>query len=116
MPVKTNILSVSFSKDNSQSIFNPNGETILTIDCEFIDEPDKDNFYMIRYFLDGIVLKDSYYLVNEHNAINGTLENPNSNHVDSDTLRFSEWMFYEGLKAEVQIFSLEKKIYTSYPI
>jgi hypothetical protein len=114
MPIKPNILSVSFSKNNSQSIFNPNGETILTINCEFIDEPGKDNYYMIRYFLDGKVLKDSYYLVTEYNAINGTLENSNSNHADSDTLRFSESMFYEGIEAEVQIFSIDETVYNYF--
>ncbi len=114
MPVKTNIVSVSFSKDNTQSIFNPNGETIFTIICEFIDDPDKDNFYMIRYLLEGRVLKDSYYLLTEHYAVNGTLENLNTNSADYDTLRFSEWMFYEGGNAEVQIFCIDKSVYNYF--
>lgn len=111
MPLKTDIISVSYSKSESQSIFNPYGETIFSIQCEFIDNPDQNNFYMIRYILDGTVLKDSYYLVTEQNTSNGYINNSNINNADNDTLRFSEWMFYEGGEVEVQVFSIDESVY-----
>jgi uncharacterized protein (DUF2147 family) len=114
MPLETDIISVSYSKSASQSIFNPNGEMIYTVTCEFIDNPDIDNFYMIRYILDGVVLKNSYYLLTEHNAVNGSVNNVNVNNADNDTLRFSEWMFYEGGEFEVQIFSIDESVYNYF--
>ena len=71
MPVKTDIISVRYSKNNEQTIFNPKGETMFVIKCEFIDDPEADNYYMIRYILDGKVLAGSYYLLTEK-SVNGS--------------------------------------------
>jgi len=114
MTLNKDIISVSYSKSNSQSIFNPYRDTIFTIECEFIDEPDKDNFYMIRYILDGEILKGSYYLASENNAINGSVEISNANIVDNDTIKFEEWMFYEGGEVEVQVFSIDESVYNYF--
>lgn len=69
---------------------------------------------MIRYILDGTVLKDSYYLVTEQNAGNGTINSSNINNADNDTLRFSEWLFYEGGEVEVQVFSFDESVYNYF--
>jgi hypothetical protein len=114
MPLKTDIVSVSFSKDESKTIFNPFGKRIFVIGCEFIDDPAKDNFYMIRYILDGKVLKDSYYLLTEQNATNGYISNANLNNTDNDTIRFEEWMFYEGGEVEIQLFSIDESVYNYF--
>ena len=111
MPVKTEIISVSYSKNNTQTIFNPDGKTMFSIACQFIDDPEIDNYYMVRYILDGEVLMGSYYVMTEQSAVNGTIEIYNKNRADNDTIRFSEWMFYEGGAGEVQVFSIDKSVY-----
>jgi hypothetical protein len=111
MPSATNILSLGYAKDNSPSIFNPDGKTVYTIEFSFIDDPDKDNFYMIRYILDGEISKDSYYLITENKATNGAVGILNSNKADYDTITFSEAIFYEGGKAEVQVLSIDESVY-----
>jgi hypothetical protein len=111
MPVKTDIIAVRYSKNNEQTIFNPKGETMFVIKCEFIDDPEADNYYMIRYILDGKVLAGSYYLLTEKSAVNGSLEISNINSADNDTIKFEEWMFYEGGRGEVQVFSIDKSVY-----
>ena len=111
MPFKTDIVSVGYSKNNTQTIYNPSGKTMFVISCVFIDDPEVDNYYMIRYILDGEVLAGSYYLVTEHTAVNGYLKIFDNNRADKDTIRFEEWMFYEGGMGEVQVFSIDKSVY-----
>ena len=111
MPVQTNIISLRYSKNNNVTIFNPEGKTMYSINCEFTDEPDKDNYYMVRFILDGKVKNDSYYVLNEHSCVNGTLELYDLSSADSDTINFSEWMFYDGGEAEVQVISIDKPVY-----
>ena len=111
MPPEPDIISVSYSKNNNQTIFNPYGETMFVIRCEFIDDPAAENYYMIRYILDDEVLSGSYYLLTEKNAVNGTFEISDINSADNDTIKFEEWMFYEGGKGEVQVFSIDKSVY-----
>ena len=84
---------------------------MFVINCEFIDDPEADNYYMIRYILDDKVLAGSYYLLTEESAVNGSLEISNINSTDNDTIRFEEWMFYEGGRGEVQVFSIDKSVY-----
>ena len=114
MPKGTHIISVDYVKDESVSIFNPDGKTMFTIKTDFIDDPDKDNFYMVRFFLNGEILKDSYYVLTEKNAVNGSLDISNINSSDNDTIRFSEWMFYNGGGAEVQVFSIDESVYNYF--
>jgi hypothetical protein len=111
MPFKTDIVSVGYSKNNTPTIYNPSGKTMFVIRCEFIDDPEVDNYYMIRYILDAEVLAGSYYLLTEHTAVNGSLEIFDINNTDNDTIRFEEWMFYEGGMGEVQVFSIDKSVY-----
>jgi hypothetical protein len=111
MPLRTDIVSVRYSKNNDQGIFNPSGKTMFIIQCEFLDEPGVDNYYMVRYILDGEVLSGSYYVLNEQNTTNGTIEISDLNRADNDTISFEEWMFYEGGTGEVQVFSIDKSVY-----
>jgi hypothetical protein len=111
MPFKTDIVSVGYSRNNTQTIYNPSGKTMFVIRCEFIDDPEADNYYMIRYILDGKVLTGSYYLLTEQTAVNGSLDIFSVNRADQDTIRFEEWMFYEGGMGEVQVFSIDKSVY-----
>jgi hypothetical protein len=114
LPKKTDIISISYGKSDEVNLFNPYGETMFTIESEFIDDPGIDNFYMVRFILDGQVLKNSLYVLTEHNAVNGALDISDINSTDNDTIRFSEWMFYEGGEAEVQIFSIDKSVYNYF--
>ena len=114
MPKRTDIISVSYDRSESVSIFNPNGDTIFTIKSEFIDDPDIDNFYMVRFILDGEVLKNSYYVLTEDKAVNGYINISDINNADNDTIRFSEWMFYKGGEVEIQIFSIDESVYTYF--
>lgn len=109
MPLKTDIISVHFTKSESQSILNPYGETVFTITCEFSDNPDIDNFYLIRFISDGAMLENSYYLLTENNANDGVVNNTNN-----DTISFSESVFYEGGEVEVQVFSIDESVYNYF--
>jgi len=106
MPVKSDIVSVRYYKDETPGVFNPNGEIIYTITCDFNDDPGIDNYYMIRYILDGAEQPESYYLVTENSANNGTL-----NDSEIGTISFSESFFYEGGEAEVRVFSIDESVY-----
>jgi hypothetical protein len=114
MPKETHIISVSYTRDESVSIFNPNGKTMFTIESAFLDDPDQNNFYIVRFFLDGEILKNSYYVLTEKNASNGSLDISDINSADNDTIIFSEWMFYKGGEAEVQIFSIDESVYNYF--
>jgi len=114
MPNKTDIIKLFYSKSDAQSLFNPRGEMTFTIKCDFFDDPTIDNFYMVRYILDGSVLKGSYYLLTEDNAVNGSITKYNLNTSDVDTIRFSELIFYQGGEAEVQVFSIEESVYNYF--
>jgi hypothetical protein len=108
MPRKTDIISVWYNKDESQSILNPHGDKVFTINCQFNDNPDVDNFYMIRYIEDGEMLEKNYFMLTEHNNIGGTLTN------DRNTVSFSESIFYEGGEVEVQLFSIDESVYNFF--
>ena len=108
MPLKPNITSVRFGKSDSPGILNPYGETVFTITCEFIDNPDIENFYMIRFISDG-KLVERYYLLTEHNSNSGNIINNNNG-----TISFSESIFYEGGNVEVQLFSIDESVYNFF--
>jgi hypothetical protein len=114
MPHKTEIISLGYTKSDAQGIFNPYGEQTFTIKCDFLDDPTDDNFYMVRYILDGFALKGSYYLLTEDNAVNGSITKLNLNTSDIDTIRFSELIFYDGGEAEVQVFSIDQFVYNYF--
>jgi hypothetical protein len=107
MPVKTDLIAVRFGKDDSQSPLNPYGETVFTITCEFADNPDIDNFYMIRFISDGKLL-ERYYLLTEKSSNSGDINNIN-NHIS-----FSESIFFEGGEVDVQLLSIDKSVYNYF--
>lgn len=104
MPPKADIIAVRFSKDDSQSPMNPYGKIVFTITCEFVDNPDTDNYYMIRFVSDGKLL-ERYYLLTENSANSGSINNTNG------IISFSESIFFEGGDVEVQLFSIDKFVY-----
>ncbi|MCJ7448014.1 MAG: DUF4249 domain-containing protein [Bacteroidales bacterium] len=108
MPQKTNLISVSYTKSQSQSILNPNAETVFTITCEFSDNPDADNFYLVRFISDGAMAEDSYYLLTEEKTNDGIINNTNN------IISFSESIFYEGGEIDVQVFSIDKSVYNYF--
>jgi len=105
MPVKTDIISVSFDKYEVQSTLNPLGETVFTIICEFGDNPDTDNFYMIKYLENGKMIESNYFMLTEYDAIGGTFS------IEDNIITFSESIFYEGGEVEVQVFSIDEPVY-----
>ncbi len=105
MPEKTDIISVSFDKYEVQSTLNPLGETVFTIICEFADNPDTDNFYMIKYLEKGVMIESNYFMLTEYDAIGGTFS------IEDNIITFSESIFYEGGEVEVQLFSIDEPVY-----
>jgi hypothetical protein len=87
---------------------------MYSISCQFIDDPNVSNYYMIRYILDGEVLKGSYYVMTELDAVNGTIEIYNKKTSDNDTIKFEEWMFFEGGEAEVEVLSIDESVYNYF--
>ena len=81
---------------------------VYTIACQFNDNPDIDNFYMIRYIEDGEMLEKNYFLLTEHDAIGGTFSN------DSNIITFAESIFYEGGEVELQLFSIDESLYNYF--
>jgi len=106
MPAKAEILSYSYGKSNEQSILNPDGETVFTVRCSFIDDPLQDNYYMITYTEDGNMIERRYFMLTEHNSNGGSLE-----YTGVDTLRFSESIFYEGGEVKLSLYTIDKSIY-----
>ena len=108
MPQKTDIISLSYSKSQSQSVLNPSGKTVFTITCRFIDNPDEDNCYMVRFMTDDGMAEDSYYLLTEVKANDGII-----NKIEN-VISFSESIFYDGGEIEVQVFSIDKSVYNYF--
>jgi hypothetical protein len=107
MPVKSLLTAVRFGKDDSQSPLNPNGKTVFTIICDFIDNPETDNYYMIKFVSDGSLL-ERYYLLTEISANSGEISCTNG------IINFSESIFFEGGEVEVQLFSIDKSVYNYF--
>lgn len=108
MPKKTNILSLYFSKSNSSGVLNPTGKMVFTITCEFSDNLNEDNYYMIRFISNGELL-ERYYLVTENKSNSGTITN-----INNGTISFSESIFYDGGEVDVQVFSIDESIYNYF--
>lgn len=104
MPVKTGLLAVRFGKDNSQNPLNPYGKTVFTLTCEFVDDPDTNNFYMIRFISNGSLL-ERYYLLTENSSNSGNITKTNG------IISFSESIFFDGGEADVQLLSIDKSVY-----
>lgn len=105
MPPGTEIISVRYSKSDDQSPVNPLGKTVFTITCDFADDPDNDNFYLIRIVDSNDSLLEKYYLLTENESNSGNIENIN------DTISFSESIFYEGGEVSVQLYSVDQQVY-----
>jgi hypothetical protein len=100
------IESIDFVKDNSQTIYNPNGETVFTITCKFIDDPDAENFYMMKYVSGGELVEKNFFMLTENSSNGGFLT-----HNFDNTISFSESIFYDGGTIDVQVFAIDKSIY-----
>jgi hypothetical protein len=107
MPLKTDLIAVRFGKDNSQSPLNTYGETVFTFTCEFVDDPDKNNFYMIRFVSDGALL-ERYYLLTETSSNSGDINKING------VISFSESVFFEGGLVDVQLLSIDESVYNYF--
>jgi hypothetical protein len=107
MPLKSDLIAVRFWKGESQSPLNPFGKTVFTISCEFIDNPDTNNYYMIRFVSDGTLL-ERYYLLTENSTNSGEIAYSNG------VIIFSESIFFEGGDVEVQLFSVDKYVYNYF--
>jgi hypothetical protein len=105
MPSQADIISVDYSKSDSPGILNPEGKSIYTITCEFSDNPDQENYYMIRFISNGKLL-ERYYLLTEKNANSGVLNNSGNG-----IISFSESIFFEGGAVDIQLFSIDKPVY-----
>jgi hypothetical protein len=108
MPSKIEISSVSYSLSSEQSILNPSGEPVLTVNCRFSDDPEKDNYYMIYFMANGRMIEERYFMLTEHNANGGSFSNTNN------LISFSESIFYEGNEVEVWLFSLDESVYNYF--
>ena len=109
MHSKTDISALRFGKDDSQSILNPNGNIVYSISCEFFDDPDIDNYYMIRFLNNGAMLKGSnYYLLTEKTSNHGSFSNT------ENTINFSESIFFDGGEVTVELFTIDKDVYTYF--
>jgi hypothetical protein len=109
MHTKTDLIALRVFKDDSESIFNPDGESVFTIHCEFVDDPEIDNFYMIRFVSNGVLLKGSnYYLLTEETANHGSFNNTDN------TISFSESIFFDGGDVDVELFTIDKPVYNYF--
>ena len=108
MPPLTGLISTDFGKSDSQSPVNPFGETVFTIDCQFADDPEVKNFYLLRIVDTEDRLIEKYYLLTEDESNSGNIENIN------DTITFSESIFYDGGEVSVQLFSVDEQVYNYF--
>jgi len=108
MPREPLINSVSYSKSSSQSILNPFGETVFSIDCEFSDDINQDNYYLVRFSDSEGSLLERYYLLTEEKTNSGSIEYENGN------ISFSESIFYDGGEIEVKVFAVDEYIYNYF--
>ncbi|MCA1756917.1 MAG: DUF4249 domain-containing protein [Bacteroidales bacterium] len=109
LPAQTNIISINYSKSNGQSTVNPLGETVFSIGCTFRDNPETDDFYMIRFTEDGKMIESKYCLLTERRSNGGSME------IDSNGyIRFSESIFYEGGEVDIHLFSIDENIYNYF--
>jgi hypothetical protein len=105
MPHKTEIQNIWYSKDNTPTILNPKGETVFTISFDFIDDPGKDNFYMVRFISDGELLEKRYFLFTENKTNGGSLGH------DGNHYTFAESIFFEGGEVRVEFLSVDEPVY-----
>ena len=108
MPLQAQINSVSYSKSSGQSILNPFGETVFSIDCEFSDDMNQDNYYLVRFSGSDGSLIERYYLLTEENTNSGSIDYENGN------ISFSESIFYDGGEIEVKVFAVDENIYNYF--
>jgi hypothetical protein len=108
MPVKAEIGYIQYSKSDSPGIMNPEGKTVFTIMCEFRDDPDINNYYMIQFISEGKLL-ERYYLLTENKSNSGSI-----NSTTDDIIRFSESLFFDGGEVEVYLYSIDESVYNYF--
>jgi hypothetical protein len=108
MPSSIEIESVNYFKSTSESILNPSGKPVLTINCQFYDEPGEDNYYMIYFMADGRMIEERYFMLTEKTANGGSFSNINNR------ISFSESIFYDGTEVEMWLFSIDEPVYNYF--
>jgi len=111
MPRQSDIVSVRSILDNSTNPLNPFGKSILTLSCQFKDSPDIENYYMISFISEGILL-ESYFPIDPKKIDEGV----NYNASDS-TITLSESIFYTGEAGNevvARLYTIDKTIYTYF--
>ncbi len=108
MPEGAEIISVNYNMSTAVSILNPFGDTVYTISCSFIDDPEIENYYMITYVAQGKLLEERYFLLSETTANGGSFEK------EGNVMYFAESIFCQGGVAEVRLYSIDKAVYDYY--
>jgi hypothetical protein len=108
MPKKAEMFAVGYSKSNDQSIMNPFGETVFTIGIAFVDDPEEESYYMVRFLEEGKMIEKNYFMLTEDGSVGGSFEKRN------DTIAFGESIFYEGGEVDVELLSLDAETYNYF--
>jgi hypothetical protein len=109
MPKPTELLSVYYSKNNTKNPYNPYGETVFRITTSFRDDPDEDNFYLVRFTENDGGLLERYYLLTEYETNSGIMSIDENN-----VITFVENIFYEGGEVEVKVFSIDEGVHNYF--
>lgn len=108
MPESAVIASTQHIVSHAQSILNPEGRRIVTVSCEFFDDPSEKNFYMICFVADGRMIEDRYFMLSENDANGGSFTR------SSNLISFSESIFYTGSEVEVRLYSMDEGVYNYF--
>lgn len=109
MPGKAQILSLWYSKSKETSIFNPLGETVFTISLSFREDPEVDNYFMVRFIRDGELLEQRYFMITETTHNGGGL-----GRTEDQSMVFSESIFCDEGQATVELYSLDEQLYNYF--
>lgn len=108
LPPEPEIISVSYNKSDNQGPLNPFGEMVYTITCQINDDPESDNYYLVKYITSEGKLLERYYLLTEELSNSGSLTYENG------IISFSESIFYEGGVVDLQLYSIDRSVYNFF--
>lgn len=110
MPGRPLILSINVFRDDTPGILNPEGRTVYSVSVDFTDNPEENNYYMIRLLKGGAMVENSYYLIDGLNANQGVVER-----VNESIIRFSESFFDdEGGVLDIFVYSIDSEVYNYF--
>ncbi len=100
LPKQTEIISLKVIEFQPPS---PHAPIFLQIESTFLDDPEMENFYLIRYIQNDTVLKGQYFAFSDLMAFN-------------DTISFTNPMvsFDSGDEVVLKIFSIDEPLYNFY--